>query len=55
MRQPQLGGVYSRKLAVTTAVCTHGNAHLWRLGDNHKWVCGVCHPPAVAGVEWWAA
>ena len=52
MRQPQLGGVLSRPLAVTTAVCKHGPGHLWRLGEGHKWVCGVCHPPAVANVEW---
>lgn len=32
-------------------VCKH-TAGVWRLGDGHKWICGVCHPPAVRDIEW---
>ena len=51
MRQPQLGGIGSIATRRTMNVCKHTDG-VWRLGDGHKWICGVCHPPAVGGVEW---
>lgn len=53
MRQPQFGGIQSQtRLMKPTPLCKHGY-NLWRIGPGHKWVCAVCHPPAVQTFELW--
>ena len=50
MRQPQMGGVGSRlDVGTMTATCKHSN--FWRLPGGGKWICAVCHPPAVERYE----
>jgi len=46
MRQPQMGGVQSQlRLASPAQICAH--REVWRLDPDSKWICLVCHPPAV--------
>jgi hypothetical protein len=53
MRSPQFGGIGSRvaDARVTANVCRHPPEEYWRLAGGGKWICGVCHPPAVHEVE----
>jgi hypothetical protein len=47
MRQPQMGGVQSQlQLARPNPLCSH--REVWRLNPDSKWICLVCHPPAVS-------
>ena len=50
MKQPQMGGVGSR-LDVTTMGATCKHERFWRLPGANKWICAVCHPPAVESYE----
>lgn len=53
MRQPQLGGIGSIfNVGRAAQTCKHGRGDLWRLkGGGAKWICGICHPPAVTNIE----
>jgi hypothetical protein len=35
---------------VAANVCRHPPEDYWRLAGG-KWICGICHPPAVPGIE----
>ena len=50
MRQPQMGGIQSQlQLARPNPLCDHSD--FWRLPGASKWICAVCHPPAVERYE----
>lgn len=53
MRQPQMGGILSQmRLASGAPLCARaGHTSKWGLPGSEKWICSICHPPAVKVFE----